>query len=425
VTGLPRGWVRRPLAELGRSIKGSIQPRDTERYELYSVPAFADRAPEQVEGSEIGSHKRPVAQGDLLICKINPRINRVWCVAPASDAAQIASPEWLVLRVSDDVLTRFLEKQLSSPEFRRWIEEGTHGVTGSHTRAKDERVLQFSALVAPTAEQERIVAAIEVAFSKLDAGEAYLRAARQRLHRMRDSVLTAAISGTLTGVGGEWSSVSLGDIADVGTGTTPSRKEAGYWTEGKVPWITSALLNSSPITAAEQYVTERAVAETSLQLWPAGSLLLALYGEGKTRGKCAELAIEASCNQACAAIRVRDPSAVARRYLKLFFDASYQANRRLASGGVQNNLNLGLVKAIQVPLPPLAEQQAIVENVERQMSFIQACEKAVDEGLAKAAALRRAVLKAAFEGELVPQDPSEEPASVLLERIRKERAEAG
>jgi type I restriction enzyme S subunit len=79
---------------------------------------------------------------------------------------------------------------------------------------------------------------------------------------------------------------------------------------------------------------------------------------------------------------------------------------------------------LPIALPPLEEQARIVAELERQFSFVDACERAVDAGLARSAALRRSVLKAAFEGRLVPQDPSDEPASVLLERIRAERAAA-
>jgi type I restriction enzyme S subunit len=147
-----------------------------------------------------------------------------------------------------------------------------------------------------------------------------------------------------------------------------------------------------------------------------------MYGEGRTRGRCAELAIDATCNQACAAILLRDELQVFRHFVWLFFDASYESNRRLASGGVQPNLNVGLIKRIAMPLPPVPEAKRIVAEVDRQFSFIEACEHAVDAGLARSAALRRSALKAAFEGRLVPQDLSDEPASALLERLRAERS---
>jgi len=94
----------------------------------------------------------------------------------------------------------------------------------------------------------------------------------------------------------------------------------------------------------------------------------------------------------------------------------------MASGGVQPNLNLSLIRATRIPLPPLAEQERIVAEVERRLSIVSALEKAVEANLKRAQRLRQAILKRAFEGRLVPQDPNDEPASVLLERIRAERA---
>jgi type I restriction enzyme S subunit len=98
--------------------------------------------------------------------------------------------------------------------------------------------------------------------------------------------------------------------------------------------------------------------------------------------------------------------------------------RSISDGSNVPQLNHTDIVPLRVPIPPSAEQRRIVAEVERQMSFVDACERAVDAGLARSAALRRSVLKAAFEGRLVPQDPSDEPASALLERIRAERAAA-
>jgi type I restriction enzyme S subunit len=100
---------------------------------------------------------------------------------------------------------------------------------------------------------------------------------------------------------------------------------------------------------------------------------------------------------------------------------------RLATGTKESmrNISQAKLRGVSIPLPPTAEQDRIVAEVERQLSFVAACERAVEAGLARSAALRRSVLKAAFEGGLVPQDPSDEPASVLLGRIRAERATTG
>ena len=97
----------------------------------------------------------------------------------------------------------------------------------------------------------------------------------------------------------------------------------------------------------------------------------------------------------------------------------------MSSGGVQPNLNLGLIKGLPIPLPPLAEQRRIVAEVERRLSVAQQAEATVEASLARAERLRQSILKQAFSGRLVPQDPSDEPASALLERIRAGREGEG
>jgi type I restriction enzyme, S subunit len=85
-------------------------------------------------------------------------------------------------------------------------------------------------------------------------------------------------------------------------------------------------------------------------------------------------------------------------------------------------VNQPMIESVMLPIPAWEEQARLASEIERQLSFVEACERAVDVGLARSAGLRRSVLKAAFEGRLVPQDPSDEPASLLLDRIRAERA---
>lgn len=286
-------------------------------------------------------------------------------------------------------------------------------------------------VVPPLAEQRRIVTAIEEAFSRLDAGEIGLRTARTLLKRMRSSVLAAAVTGRLVpqeptdtsaadhlAEGGiealeltdqlprGWARVVLGNLARVGSGTTPSRANSAFWRDGSIPWVTSALLNEGVVRQAREYVTPAAVAETALKLWPAGSLLIAMYGEGQTRGRCAELALEATCNQACAAIVLHDSVAPFSRFVRIFLDANYEANRRLAAGGVQPNLSVGLVKSMAIPIPPIDEARRIVDEVDRQFSFLNACDRAVNLAGARSTRLRRSILKAAFEGRLVSQEAS-------------------
>jgi type I restriction enzyme S subunit len=149
-----------------------------------------------------------------------------------------------------------------------------------------------------------------------------------------------------------------------------------------------------------------------------------MYGEGKTRGKVSELRLAAATNQACAALVFERENAKFKPFIKVFLAKHYEDLRRESSGGVQPNLNLSIIKAIKLPFPPLPDQGRIVAEAERRLSVIEALESAVDHGMKRAERLRQSVLKRAFEGRLVPQDPNDEPASVLLERIRAERTKS-
>lgn len=211
-------------------------------------------------------------------------------------------------------------------------------------------------------------------------------------------------------------------MAQVGSGATPLRSRKDYYEDGTVPWVTSSLLNNPFIDKSEQYITEKAVAETAVKLWPVGTLLVAMYGEGKTRGHCSELRISATTNQACAAIVVLEEFKERQPWIKLVLESSYEKTRNLASGGVQPNLSLSLIKDLRIPLPPPREQERILADIEQMRYASKILQRELSHAERKAQVLRRSLLRCAFTGQLVPQDLVDEPASVLLERIRTERA---
>ena len=221
-----------------------------------------------------------------------------------------------------------------------------------------------------------------------------------------------------------WVWATVDQLATIGTGSTPLTSKTEYYQDGAVPWVTSSALNDPVVSSPGSYVTQQAVEEYRLSLYPIRTLLIAMYGEGKTRGKCSELMFPSTINQAIAAVTMEDSADDCRAYSKVFLHGNYEETRRLSSGGVQPNLNLGLIKGLAMPLPPLGEQRRIVAEVERRLSVVQQAEAAVEANLARTEGLRQSILKQAFSGKLVPQDPSDEPASVLLERIRAERETA-
>ncbi len=341
--------------------------------------------------------------------------------------------------------------------------------------------------LAPTLEQTRIVEKLEELLSDLDAGVAELKAAQRKLAQYRQSLLKAAVEGTLTTdwraarvrsgepqeTGADllqrilnerrasreakqlakyaeqgksppkgwrtkfpevvsadqinfavlpksWTWSSLGECFFVAVGATPSRKEPRYW-GGNIAWVSSGEVRFERIAQTRETITSEGLNKTSTQINPKGSVLLGMIGEGKTRGQVAILDIDAANNQNCAAIWVPETK-IAPEYVYYWLWSRYDETRRGSSGNNQPALNKKIVEAIPFPLPPLNEIRQIVELVESALTQVAGQEAAIEHALKQVTAQRKNILKAAFAGQLVPQDPNDEPANALLERIRTERA---
>jgi type I restriction enzyme S subunit len=336
---------------------------------------------------------------------------------------------------SEEYDERFLDYVL--PGYLKAINDATSSVTVKHLSSRTVEEIPLPR--PPIQEQQAIVEEFEKQFSRLDEAVANLKRVKANLKRYKAAVLKAAVEGRLVPTEAElarregrsyetgadllqriletrrsqwkgkgkyrepaapdsdnrpdipngWQWTNVDQLAQMGTGATPSRGRADYYDGGTVPWVTSAVVNERYVDQPSEFVTIKALAETNLTLYPVGTLIVAMYGEGKTRGKCAELRIPATTNQALAALRV-DPHVCS--YLKMFLEHNYEETRKVASGGVQPNLNLSLVRSIAVPLPPPVEQHRIVAEVDRRLSLVREVEAEVDANLNRAERLRQAVL---------------------------------
>ncbi len=197
---LSDGWISMPLGNFRSGKTKNINPADTpdEIFELYSVPSFSEGSPEIISGSEIGSSKRIVEPNTVLLCKINPRINRVWIIGNHSTNRQISSPEWVEFLPTEEVEPKYLMYFMQNQKFREYLCMNVSGVGGSLTRVRPQIVEQYEIPIAPPEQQKRIVAKIEELFSHIDAGIKALKKAKQLLKQYRQSVLKAAVTGELT-----------------------------------------------------------------------------------------------------------------------------------------------------------------------------------------------------------------------------------
>lgn len=187
----------------------------------------------------------------------------------------------------------------------------------------------------------------------------------------------------------EWEIKTIGDIATVSSGGTPSRKEQAYW-NGDIPWVTTAEVQFKTILDSAEKITKEGLTNSSAKLFPINTILMAMYGQGKTRGQVAKLGIEASTNQACAAIILSSDYCVDYYYQFLIYQ--YENIRDMSNSGSQENLSGSIVKSIPVPVPPYFEQQKIAQILSTWDQAISAAEKLLKNSQQQKKALMQQLL---------------------------------
>jgi type I restriction enzyme, S subunit len=189
-----------------------------------------------------------------------------------------------------------------------------------------------------------------------------------------------------------WDVKRIADIAFVGSGGTPRREVAAYW-GGSIPWVTTSQVDFGAITEADQFITDEGLQNSAAKLLPPGTLLMALYGQGKTRGKVGVLAMQAATNQACASISLRE--GVSREFVLHFLTSRYEQIRNSSNSGSQENLNGSIVKGTWIAFPPLLEQRVIAAA----LGDVDALLAKLDEFIAKKRDLKQAAMHQLLTGQ--------------------------
>jgi type I restriction enzyme S subunit len=199
-------------------------------------------------------------------------------------------------------------------------------------------------------------------------------------------------------VPGHWRVVRLGHFARVHNGSTPSRNEPSYWVDGTIPWMSSGSVNQDRIAAPSELITEQALRECSLSVVPAGSVVVGLVGQGRTRGMVALLDIDATINQNMAAIR---PSRlIDARFLQYQLQHMYAPLREYGRGGNQAALNCELVADLRILLPPLAEQTAVARYLDDEASKLDSLVAKTADSIGLLAEYRAALITTVVTGQI-------------------------
>jgi type I restriction enzyme S subunit len=481
--GLPNGWAEATIGDLVQP-KVSQEGADKGVSFIYVDISGVNNESKKIEDprtlpcAEAPSRARQrLEEGDVLVSMTRPNLNAV-AIVPASLDGAIGSTGFDVLRPIE-VAPGLLFYAVQTNGFIHAMCELVQGALYPAVRPKDIRAHRLP--LPPLPEQHRIVEKIEELFSDLDVGVSALERAKANLKRYRASVLKSAVEGRLTeewrkehpqGEDGQmlldrilrerrdkWEKDQLAQFKKKGkeppknwqskyeepsapdTSHLPKLPEGWVWATmpqlgvldrgrsrhrprnakhlygGKYPFIQTGDIRHANtfVRTYTQTYSDAGLAQS--RLWPAGTLCITIAAN---IAETAILTFDACFPDSVVGFLPADDS-VSARFLEAFLCTVQKYLEAYAPATAQKNINLETLSEVAVPLPPPAEQEQIVALVEERLSQIDSAEKTIDAELIRSKRLRQSILKRAFEGQLVPQDPKDEPASVLLERIKATR----
>ena len=354
--------------------------------------------------------------GDVLVAKITPCFEngKGALVRGTLNGVGFGTTELHVLSPGSEIDARYLYYVTASDHFRRLGEAAMFGAAGQK-RVPEDFVRDYRIPIPLLARQRAIVNYLDRETARLDALVAEKERLLTLLAEKRRTLITRAVtrgldpdvpmrdSGIpwLDRIPAHWEVWKLGHTASVGNGSTPNRNKAVYWTGGTIPWLNSGVVNQSEVTGADQFVTAYAVQECHLPLVKAGSVLIAITGQGKTRGRAVVLSIDSTINQHLAFIQP-EPSRLRPWFLRWALFAAYDFLRSISddAGGTKGALTCEEVANLRVPIPPSDEQAAILDHVAAFTGRFDLLQSTAERTIAIIKERRTALIAAAVTGQL-------------------------
>lgn len=436
-------WQTKALGELAKWSSGGTPNRSNKCYYGGSIPwlktgdlgpRYVRNIPEFIteEGLKNSSAKL-FPKGSVGIAMYGATIGKVSIIlldAACNQACAIA-------QANEELIDREFLYYLLKNEKEAFTAKGKGGAQPNIS----QKIIKEHEVKVPDIEmQQKVVEKLDLLLAKVEAAQARLDKIPTILKRFRQSVLAAATSGELTKEWREennfekpslkeietywekqfsnqnrrfkpyttldndlnefgWLSSKLGSICDVHVGSTPKRTEPSFW-NGEVKWVSSSEVAFCEISETKETITTKGLENSSTKLHPSGTVMLAMIGQGKTRGQPAILRTEACHNQNTAALRIPEHHLLPEFLYYLLWER-YEETRKIGGGNNQKALNKTTVQSIDINLPSLEEQRVIVHKIEQLFVRADTVEKQYNAARARLDKLTQSILAKAFRGELV------------------------
>lgn len=380
-------WKAVALGEVATIERSAIHPEEITKGTAYLGLEHIESGgkilgAKPVDEGELASSKFKFTERHVLYGKLRPYLAKISC----PDFSGICSTDILPILPGPNLERRYLCYFLRQPSMIDYASSRAVGI--NLPRIAPSTLAEFRIPLPPLAEQRRIATVLD----RVDALQAKRRAGLAQLDSFTQSLFLEVFGDPATNEQG-WPVWRIGDLGEIGTGSTPSRRLEGNF-GGDTPWVKTTEVDWTLITDTEEKITKRGLDSSRCKVYPVGSIVVALYGQGKTRGKAAVLGIEAATNQACGVLQPNEKYETPFLFQQLRL--SYQRLRDLGRGGNQENLNLGLLSNFTVLLPPLKLQREFA----RRAAAVEKLKTAQRASLAELDALFGSLQYRAFRGEL-------------------------
>lgn len=431
----PSNWTVATIGEISSYIQRGKSPKYVESSQMAVINQKCIRwnqlqtehqkyiHPEQIPTWDANRHIR---QGDILWNSTGTgTVGRAYLVKSTDcQPPKVVDSHITIVRPNPEVDSRIIFYWIKGPNVQNRIEELCDGST-NQVELSRTAISEIKIPLPPISEQRRIADKLDRVLACVDGANEHLSRVAPLIKRFRKSVLAAAVSGRLTDARAlpsqDWKTAKLGDLGTLARGKSKHRpRNDPSLYGGRYPFIqTGDIANSNGlITHHSKTYNDKGLAQS--ELWPKGTLCITIAAN------IADTAIldYDACFPDSIVGFLADESICIAKFVKHSIDVIKEDIERLAPATAQKNINLAILSEIPIRIPSVEEQTEIVRRVEKLFAFADRLEKRLSQAQAAVQKLTPALLAKAFRGELVLQDPNDEPARELLKRLQESRADS-